>query len=127
MPAPTLAELVRAGLLQRKPPDTGRVAGGLDRPPQGLAPAQDGLGGGRWGGTGGERISRSPKRCWRVSIAIARWPSPTRPDTAAAQASSILPGTASPASLVITGRRSTRPPNSSPTPTLHPCPASIPP
>jgi hypothetical protein len=45
MPAPTLAELVRAGLLQRKPPDTGRVAGWLDRSRKDLALAKDVLAG----------------------------------------------------------------------------------
>ena len=45
MPAPTLAELVRAGLLQRKPPDTGRVAGWLDRSRKDLALARDVLAG----------------------------------------------------------------------------------
>lgn len=45
MPAPTLAELVRAGLLQGKPPDTGRVAGWLDRSRKDLALAKDVLAG----------------------------------------------------------------------------------
>jgi hypothetical protein len=45
MPAPTLAELVRAGLLQRKPPDTGRVAGWLDRSRKDLGLAKDVLAG----------------------------------------------------------------------------------
>jgi hypothetical protein len=45
MPASTLAELVRAGLLQRKPPDTGRVAGWLDRSRKDLALAKDVLAG----------------------------------------------------------------------------------
>jgi hypothetical protein len=45
MPGPTLAELVRVGLLQRKPPDTGRVAGWLDRSRKDLALAKDVLAG----------------------------------------------------------------------------------
>jgi hypothetical protein len=45
MPAPTLAELVRAGLLQRKPPDIGRVSGWLDRSRKDLALAKDVLAG----------------------------------------------------------------------------------
>lgn len=45
MPAPALAELVRAGLPQRKPPDTGRVTGWLDRSRKDLALARDVLAG----------------------------------------------------------------------------------